>query len=99
MTKRWSTIPVLKIPSFGQPFPKPKRAYDNRRVRKARLLKLAAQPTCERCGVVAVHVHHRTPIQAGGHPYDFANLESLCLRCHQQEHAQRPRRERPPRGG
>lgn len=99
MTKRQSTIPVLKIPSFGQPFPKPKRPYDSRRVRKARLLKLTAQPGCERCGSVAVHVHHRVPIRAGGHPYDFANLESLCLSCHHQEHGAGRRGTRPPRGG
>ena len=38
---------------------------------------------CERCGRPGrVEVHHRTPISAGGAPYDERNLEVLCRQCH-----------------
>jgi 5-methylcytosine-specific restriction endonuclease McrA len=86
VTKRRSTIPVLQIPSFGKPLPKPSRQYGHRRVREARKLKLIADPKCELCGELAMQVHHRIPILSGGHPWDFANLQSLCIACHSAAH-------------
>lgn len=82
------TIPRLTIPSFGTPLriPRKARPYSHRKVRAARMTYLVAKPLCERCGALAMHVHHRIAISAGGHPYDFGNLEALCIPCHYQAH-------------
>ena len=46
---------------------------------------------CERCGRPATHVHHRKPLKEGDYfsnfekCYGFANLEALCLECHNNE--------------
>lgn len=38
---------------------------------------------CQRCGAPGrLEVHHRTPLGAGGDPFDVANLQSLCRKCH-----------------
>lgn len=44
---------------------------------------------CVKCGKVASEVHHIKPIQAEegwSLRYDFGNLQSLCLRCHNKAH-------------
>lgn len=46
---------------------------------------------CERCGKPAVIVHHKRHITAGNVgdqsvTLDFANLEALCMDCHNKEH-------------
>lgn len=51
----------------------------------------AAKHRCERegCRAIATEVHHRVPIQteAGwAKRYEWANLEALCIRCHNREH-------------
>lgn len=98
MTKRRSTIPKVVIPSYGMPFPRLRstRPYDHRKVRAARLAYLRAYPLCQRCSRLAMQVHHRTPINQGGHPFDFGNLESLCLDCHYRAHGKRGRPLMPP---
>ena len=46
-------------------------------------LKLALTPLCERCGDAATLVHHKDHNQRNNHP---SNHESLCRRCHDEEH-------------
>ena len=42
---------------------------------------------CERCGRAGrLEVHHVTPIEAGGEPYDLGNVEVLCRDCHIAHH-------------
>lgn len=50
-----------------------------------------AHPLCEDCLLEerltpADEVHHIIPLSAGGEPYDFSNLRSLCRSCHLKEH-------------
>ena len=58
---------------------------------------------CERCGEYAEQVHHRIEIKTdeGWHKrFDPANLEILCLRCHNREHGRFGKSSRvDPRGG
>lgn len=66
------------------------RGYDAR-WRRLRAQKLRANPLCEECdkgGLLerATMVHHITPIEDGGEPLDWDNLESLCLPCHGAKH-------------
>lgn len=69
------------------------RVYDTQLWRKKiRPGKLAVNPLCEQCEaagrvVVASEVDHITPIEAGGDPYDFDNLRSLCKPCHSRKTA------------
>lgn len=43
---------------------------------------------CERCGRPGrLEVHHRTPLERGGAPFDARNLETLCAICHREQHA------------
>ena len=46
---------------------------------------------CRKIGltVAAELVHHVRPIRQGGDPFDIDNLESLCRRCHAEEHAEK----------
>ena len=53
---------------------------------------LAAGYLCQRCATegrrnAAQLVHHRQPIRQGGEAFDPDNLEALCNRCHENEHA------------
>src|SRR5690606_3209613 len=53
-------------------------------VRPAQLL---AVPYCQRCDekgilTLATEVDHIAPLEIGGEPFDPANLQSLCFRCH-----------------
>ena len=44
---------------------------------------------CRHCGTVHdLHVHHRTPIKDGGHPFAMDNLITLCEPCHRETHTQ-----------
>ena len=64
------------------------RLYSKASWHRARRRQLAAQPCCEKClegGVItaAVAVHHRQPLRDAPHlAFDGANLQSLCLVCH-----------------
>ena len=38
---------------------------------------------CQRCrGAVRLEVHHKTPLESGGAPFDLGNLEVVCRGCH-----------------
>ena len=61
--------------------------YGNRRWRRLRAAKLAADPWCTMCiargrNTLATVVDHRTPISAGGGAWDMDNLQSLCVTDH-----------------
>ena len=62
--------------------------YNTPRWRELRDDQLNRQPFCERCTHTrpAKIVHHITPIRDGGDPWDPANLESLCQKCHNDHH-------------
>jgi len=70
------------------------RGYTNRWL-KLRRWYLARHPVCESCGRLAKQVHHKRPHK--GDPaliYDVANLESLCVPCHQDRTAEERRARR-----
>jgi 5-methylcytosine-specific restriction protein A len=59
---------------------------------KFRRLQLMQHPTCLDCGAVAEEVHHL--IERAARPdlmYDWDNVVSLCRKCHQNRHLQKPR--------
>ena len=38
---------------------------------------------CRKCSKPGrLEAHHVTPLHEGGEPYDLANVETLCRRCH-----------------
>lgn len=37
---------------------------------------------CQFCVMPANTVDHRLPLAWGGEPYDWANLQSMCEKCH-----------------
>lgn len=88
MTKRRSGIPKLQLPSFGKPMPRIRTNYTGwwTTIRQRQLTQF---PLCARCGLVATVVHHIVPIEAGGHRFDYSNLESLCEPCHRLHHSHR----------
>ena len=58
------------------------------RVRKA--MKNRAGWRCQRCGRPGrLEVHHKTPLERGGAPFDPDNLECLCRTCHIAHHRAR----------
>lgn len=61
-----------------------RRLYRSRPWRRVRAFVLdAALWRCERCGARGrLEVHHRRPLADGGAPFDPANLEAVCRRCH-----------------
>ena len=61
--------------------------YGTRQWRYTRLHKLSASPWCEVCGGVADQVDHVVAVEAGGQPFDQANLQSLCQQCHSSKSA------------
>ena len=63
-------------------------ALDSRRWQVARRQCFAlAGYRCSRCGRAGrLECHHRKPLQHGGEPFDQANLECLCRRCHVEHH-------------
>ena len=59
---------------------------------KVRKMYLARYPLCEICQdkgkiVPAVLVHHKTPIKEGGALLGMDNMQSLCVRCHENIHS------------
>lgn len=72
--------------------------YGTARWRRLRMLKLVANPLCERCLEesrvnIAEDVHHKVSFMSTNDPvrrkylaYDFDNLQSLCKQCHQKIH-------------
>ena len=65
--------------------PAAKRFYDSAAWHRARAVRLAEYPVCERCrGAWAAHVHHRiplgrcTPVQR----LEQSNLMAVCAPCH-----------------
>ena len=60
------------------------RSYRWRQLRKS---VLAETPLCAACGRVATDVDHRVPLFKGGEPFDRANLQALCRRCHKRKSA------------
>ena len=71
----------------------------NRGGRWTRLAKKyrSIHPICEICSRrAAVHVHHKTPIsQAPEKLYQWSNLQSCCLSCHEGLHNEPPPPKKP----
>jgi len=62
--------------------------YSTTAWRRCRAAKLARDPMCEHCSrALASEVDHKTPIAAGGDPFDDGNLQSLCHACHSRKTA------------
>ncbi len=62
--------------------------YRDRRYRRARrrAIKRAGRQ-CERCDRAGkLTAHHKTPLAAGGAPFDIDNLIVLCRPCHDAAH-------------
>lgn len=63
--------------------------YNTRQWGRLRLAKLARDPLCvlrhDRCCGMASQVDHVVPVRDGGHPWDWANLQSVCQSCHSQK--------------
>jgi 5-methylcytosine-specific restriction endonuclease McrA len=52
-----------------------------------RLVKSRDGHRCARCGAMKkLTVHHIHPISAGGSAMDPSNMETLCRKCHDEEH-------------
>lgn len=55
---------------------------------KVRITQLFLFPWCNKCEIdgeeptEAEQVDHIIPLEDGGEPFDPANLQSLCFRCH-----------------
>ena len=72
------------------------KKYKSKRWQKLRHQKLLLNPLCERCDKknikqAAYFVHHKEHITDKNYMYDniffnINNLESLCKKCHNQEH-------------
>ena len=70
--------------------------YKSKRWQKLRKLKLYINPFCERCSRNGIYnsayiIHHKEYITDLNYLddnifYNLDNLESLCLKCHNQEH-------------
>lgn len=66
--------------------------YKSSRWRKTRTAFLKQYPLCLACGaigktVAATVVDHIQPIKAGGTRFDWDNLQSLCVSCHNRKTA------------
>jgi 5-methylcytosine-specific restriction endonuclease McrA len=54
---------------------------------RLRKLKLASNPYCEVCGLLATEVHHIIPRQQDpSKTYQWDNLQSICSLCHKKTH-------------
>lgn len=69
--------------------PSPSRRGYGSAWRSIRKAFLAAHPFCEWCGRPAEQVDHILPKSRGGSD-DWANLRSLCARCHSRRTARSP---------
>ena len=63
------------------------KIYNTRRWRKLSKKQLADEPLCRECKskdkvTLATHSDHIISISDGGEPFDQANLQSLCIKCH-----------------
>lgn len=61
--------------------PRNRAVYNSVRWHHLRRRALFDRPLCP-CGNLAVDVHHITSLEAGGDPYDPANVLPLCKTCH-----------------
>ena len=71
--------------------PETEKIYRSRTWRIVRRQYFESHPLCEDCLlegkiIPAEEVHHIKPLSAGGKPYSFDNLRSLCRSCHLKEH-------------
>lgn len=76
--------------------PKIEAKYHSKRWKRLRKQKLILNPLCERCAkrevfVPAYFVHHKEYITDKNYEddnvfFNIDNLESLCKKCHNQEH-------------
>lgn len=67
------------------------KIYKGKRWQTIRKKYYEEHPLCENCLLEdkitpAEEVHHIVPLSAGGEPYAFSNLRSLCRSCHLKEH-------------
>lgn len=75
-----------------------RRLITSKRWRELRAIKIARDPLCEDCllddrATLATEVHHIVPVE-NAHSlaemerlaFDYANLRSLCKKCHQKTH-------------
>lgn len=71
------------------------QVYNTKRWRDLRTLKLQLSPCCEKCGSIEnLQVHHIQSPFDGYHSaeeydrlaYDINNLQTLCAKCHNEEH-------------
>jgi 5-methylcytosine-specific restriction protein A len=74
--------------------------YQSKRWWKLRAWKLQNNPLCEECEkrgkvVQTEEVHHKIPFDTGKTKeeieelaYNYENLESLCIKCHKERHAE-----------
>ena len=72
------------------------KKYHSKRWQRLRKQKLILNPTCERCAkrkryVPAYFVHHKEYITDKNYEddnvfFNIDNLESLCKKCHNEEH-------------
>jgi 5-methylcytosine-specific restriction endonuclease McrA len=56
--------------------------YRTKRWQITRRRVLFNHPLCRECDRIATDVDHITPLAEGGDPYNLANLQPLCQRCH-----------------
>lgn len=71
--------------------------YTSRQWRATRLEHLRIEPLCRECrkvGFIAAGemVDHIVRIRDGGAPYDHANLQTMCNRCHAVKRAMESRK-------
>jgi 5-methylcytosine-specific restriction enzyme A len=72
--------------------PEIQKIYNSTRWKKIRALKLGQDPLCAPClargeTTVADRVHHLVEIRDDpASAYDFDNLQSICMRCHNALH-------------
>ena len=59
-----------------------KEVYSTSQWKSLRLRILVSEPFCRQCGRPASQVDHIKAIEDGGDPWDEANLQPLCPRCH-----------------
>jgi len=64
--------------------------YKTARWKKIRTAQLRDEPLCKKCAefnytTEATLVDHITPLQEGGDPFNYNNLQSLCNRCHNEK--------------
>ena len=73
--------------------------YKSAQWRAVRAVFLREHPVCSLCAargrvVAAVVVDHVVPVKDGGARFDVANLQALCVTCHNRKTAQETARKR-----